>query len=228
PDLINDLETIRQHLGIDRWAVFGGSWGSTLGLAYAQDYPGRVLGLILRGVFLGRQRDLDWFIGPDGAARLFPDYYADFTAAVAPRTDLADAFHERMFGANELQARQAATAWTLWESRIATLLPNPFFTKRFAASKAGQIMAKIECHYFRDACGLADRPILVRADALANIPGIIVQGRQDVVCPPDGAVALNKAWPNSQLQLIPGAAHSASEAPLIDALVRATDQFARL
>ncbi|QGG81215.1 prolyl aminopeptidase [Litorivicinus lipolyticus] len=227
-DLIADLETIREHLCVDRWVLFGGSWGSTLALAYAQDFPGRVKGLILRGVFLGRRQDLEWFIGPDGAARLFPDYYADFTAAVAPRVDLADAFFERMFGDNELQARQAASAWTYWESRIATLVPNPFFTKRFAASKGGQTMARIECHYFRDACGLSGRAILDRADRLADIPSIIVQGRQDVVCPPDGAYALHRAWPNSQLQLIPGAAHSASEAPLVDALVRATDQFARL
>lgn len=225
--LILDLETIRNALGIYQWVVFGGSWGSTLALAYAQDFPERVKALILRGIFLGRARDLAWFIGPDGASRLFPDYYQDFLKPVAGRADVAEAYAELMFGDNELLARQAETAWALWESRIATLLPNPFFNKRFAGSVAGRTMARLECHYFLDQCGLAKRPILDGMSAIEGIPGIIVQGRQDVVCPPDGAFQLHQHWASSELQIIPGAGHTASEPPLTDALVRAADRFAR-
>ena len=235
--LILDLEAIRNHLKIFQWVLFGGSWGSTLALAYAQDFPERVKALILRGIFLGRQRDLEWFIGPDGAARIYPDYYADFMKPIQGKLDLARpelarpelarAYADLMFGENELKARQAETAWALWESRIATLLPNPFFNKRFAGSPGGRTMARLECHYFLDQCGLADRPILDRMHEISDIPGIIVQGRQDAVCPPDGAYALHQHWAASELQLVPGAGHTASEPPLTDALVRATDRFAR-
>ena len=226
-ELLADVERIRQHLEVDRWLVFGGSWGSTLGLLYAQAYPERVHGLVLRGVFLCRKQDISWFY-QEGASRLFPDYWQDFVAPVDPakRGDMVTAYYELLTGSDEVARLAAAKAWSIWEGRTSTLLYRQALVEHFGNSHLALSMARIECHYFVHNAFIEADQILQQAGRLHGIPGVIVHGRYDVVCPVDQAYALHQAWPESRLTIVPGVGHSLSDPAMVDALVRATDEFA--
>jgi proline iminopeptidase len=226
--LIEDIETIRQQLGIDKWVVFGGSWGSTLALAYAQSHPDKVLGLILRGIFLCRQREIDWFY-QEGASRLFPDIWEKFLEPIpaSERTDLVSAYYQRLTSEDEFTRMQAAKAWSQWEGRTATLISRQSVLNHFGDAHTALSLARIECHYFMNKSFLRENQLLDEMDKLHDIPGIIVQGRYDVICPMESAWALHRAWPGSILQIIPDAGHSATEAGITNALVKATDDMHR-
>ena len=223
--LVQDMETIRQFLGIDRWLLFGGSWGSTLSLVYAETYPERVLGLVLRGIFLCRPRDIQWFY-QEGASRVFPDYWQDFLAPIPEdeRHDMVTAYYRRLTSANELEQIQAAKAWSIWEGRCATLHPNPKVVEHFGHPHVAIALARIECHYFMNNAFLEPDQIVRDAGRLANIPGVIVHGRYDMVCPLDNALALHQAWPEAELHIIRDAGHSASEPAIVDALLRGVEE----
>lgn len=227
-DLVADMERIREHLGIDKWVLFGGSWGSTLSLAYAQTYPERVHALILRGIFLCRPQEIQWFY-QQGASRLFPDYWEDYLAPIPAeeRHDLVAAFYRRLTGSDQIAQMHAAKAWSIWEGRTATLRPNNHVIERFSEPQRALSIARIECHYFINNAFLEDNQLLRDMHRIAHIPGVIVHGRYDVVCPLDNAWALHQAWPNSELLIIRDAGHAAAEAGITDALVRATGQVAK-
>jgi len=227
--LVADIERIRERLGIERWLVFGGSWGSTLALAYAQTHPERVSALVLRGIFLCRDDEIRWFY-QQGASRLFPDYWADFVAPVAPgdRHDLLGAYHRLLTGADDIARMAAAKAWSTWEGRTATLLPNPSVVGHFGDPHVALSLARIECHYFVHQAFLRPGQLLEDAGRLAGIPAVIVHGRYDAICPLENAWALHRAMPGSELVIVPDAGHAASEPGIRSALVEATDRFARL
>lgn len=224
--LIEDIETIRKQLGIDKWVVFGGSWGSTLALAYAQAHPDRVLGLILRGIFLCRQREIDWFY-QEGASRIFPDVWEKFLEPipVEERGQLVSAYYQRLTSDDEFTRMQAAKAWSLWEGRTATLISNNKVVEHFGDAHTALSLARIECHYFMHKSFLRENQLLEEAHKLQDIPGVIVQGRYDVICPMESAWELHRAWPGSILQIIPDAGHSASETGIVNALIKATDDM---
>jgi len=224
--LITDIETIREYLAIDKWVVFGGSWGSTLGLAYAQAHPQRVLGLILRGIFLCRQREIDWFY-QEGASRIFPDVWEKYLEPIPPeeRHDLVNAYYQRLTSQDEFTRMQAAKAWSLWEGRTATLISSQKVLEHFGSAHTALSLARIECHYFMHKSFLRENQLLEDMHKLADIPGIIVQGRYDIICPMESAWALHQAWPGSILQIIPDAGHSATETGIVNALVKATDDI---
>lgn len=226
--LVADVERIREHLHIDKWVVFGGSWGSTLGLAYAEAHPDRVLGLILRGVFLCRRQDIQWFY-QDGACHIFPDFWQDYLAPVAPeeRSDMVSAYHRLLTGDDEIRRMGAAKAWSVWEGRTATLHTNPDVVSHFCDPHVALSLARIECHYFMHDTFLRPNQLVENAVRLKNIPGVIVHGRYDVVCPVDQAYDLHQAWPEAELKIIPDAGHSATEPGIVDALVQATRDMAR-
>lgn len=223
-DLVADMEQVRQFLGIDKWLLFGGSWGSTLSLVYTEAYPERVLGLVLRGIFLCRPEDIRWFY-QEGASRVFPDYWEDYLAPIPvdERSDMVSAYYRRLTSSNELEQIQAAKAWSVWEGRCATLHPNPAVVDRFGHPHVAIALARIECHYFMNHAFLEPGQILKDAAALQGIPGVIVHGRYDMVCPLDNAFALSKVWPEADLRIIRDAGHSASEPAIVDALIRAVD-----
>ncbi len=226
-DLVEDMERVREFLGIERWLLFGGSWGSTLSLVYAETHPDRVMGLVLRGIFLCRPQDIHWFY-QEGASRVFPDYWEDFLAPIPAeeRGDLVTAYYQRLTSSNELEQIQAAKAWAVWEGRCATLHPNPTVVDHFGHPHVAIALARIECHYFMNHSFLEPDQILRNAPALEGIPGIIVHGRYDMVCPLDNALALSRAWPEADLRIIRDAGHSASEPAIVDALLRAVDEVA--
>ncbi len=226
-DLIDDMERIRQHLGVDRWVVFGGSWGSTLGLAYAQAHADRVLGLILRGIFLCRREDVRWFY-QEGTSRLFPDFWQDYLSPIpeAERGDMIAAYHKRLTGTDEVARMKAAEAWSVWEGRTSTLIPDPKADAHFSEPYLALAMARIECHYFINDAFMQPNQLLENAPALQGIPGEIVHGRYDVICPLDQATALHAAWPGSALTVVPDAGHSAFEVGNAKALIAAADRMA--
>lgn len=226
--LLGDIETIRSYLGIEKWLVFGGSWGSTLALVYAESHPARVHGLILRGIFLCRKRDIDWFY-QDGASSVLPDYWQDYVAVIpeAERGNMVAAYYRRLTGDDEIARMAAAKAWSVWEGRASTLLPRTAVLDHFSNPLTALSLARIECHYFMNDSFLEDNQILNQAGRLHEIPGVIVHGRYDVVCPLEQAWLLHAAWPQSLLEIIPDAGHSATEPGIVDALLRATEEFAR-
>ncbi len=227
--LLADIEQIREHLAIEKWLVAGGSWGSTLALAYGQQYPERCLGFILRGIFLGRPEDIDWLYRPlGGASQMFPDFFADFMAPIAhlKGQDVLVAYAQLLQSEHLEVQLPAAQAWSLWESRVATLLPN-------AAMRAGAIdehsalpLARIENHYFLHHCFLAPQQLLNDLPKVQHLPCWIVHGRYDVVCKLENAWSLHQAWPGSKLQIIDNAGHSASEPGICRALFNAATEFA--
>lgn len=227
-DLVSDIEAIREHLGISHWVVFGGSWGSTLALVYAETYPKRVMGLILRGIFLCEKRDVRWFY-QEGASFVFPDYWEEFIQPVAEaeRGNLVAAYYRLLTSENDFMRSNAARAWSLWEGRCATLQPNPDLQKHFSELHFALALARIECHYFTHDSFLEEDFILKHAQKLKGIPGVIVHGRYDMVCPLENAWRLHKAWPTSELQIIRDAGHAATEPGITDALIRATQNMAR-
>ena len=227
-DLVADIERIRERLGIERWLVFGGSWGSTLALAYAETHPERVSALVVRGIFLCRDAEIRWFY-QEGSSWVFPDAWQDFLAPIPTdeRGDLLTAYHQRLTGADETARMTAARAWSIWEGRTATLLGNPNIEAHFADPHVALSLARIECHYFVNQAFLAPDQLLRDAHRLADIPGVIVQGRYDIICPMRSAWDLHQVWPTADFQVIPDAGHSAFEPGIRRALVAATDRFAR-
>ena len=226
-DLVADMETIRRTLGIERWVVFGGSWGSTLGLVYAETHPQRVIALVLRGIFLCRPRDIYWFY-QEGASRLLPDHWQRYLQPipVAEHDNLVAAYYRRLTDEEETTRMEAARAWSLWEGQASTLLPRASVVEHFLNPATALSLARIECHYFMHDSFLEPDQIIRQAGRLQGIPGIIVHGRYDVVCPVDQAWALHQAWPEARLQIIPDAGHSAAEPGIVNALVSATDESA--
>jgi proline iminopeptidase len=228
--LIEDIETLRQMLGVDRWAVFGGSWGSTLALSYAIMHPDRCLGLILRGIFMLRRQELEWFY-QSGASRIYPDAWEDYLAPIPAdeRGDLMAAYYKRLTSDDPEVRLTAARAWSIWEGSTSKLMVDPQAKANFGRDRFAEAFARIECHYFVNA-GFFDRDdwILANAAKLTGIPGVIVQGRYDVVCPMQSAWDLHRAWPEAELIIVPDAGHSASEPGIRSALVEQTDRFATL
>lgn len=227
--LIADLEVIREHLNVDKWVVMGGSWGSTLALAYAQAHNDRVLGLILRGVFLGRREDIEWLYS-DGTRRVFPDHWQEFILPIPEeeREDLIKAYLSRLTGQDELARMAAAKAWANWEAKTATLEPNPNVVETLSSPHIALSMSRISAHYFANYCFLEENQLLDNAHLLDDIPGIIVHGRYDMLCPLENAWTLQSQWKSCELHAVRDAGHSASEAGIIDALVKATKEMQQL
>ncbi len=227
--LVADLERLREARGVERWQVFGGSWGSALALAYAQRHPERVLELVLRGVFTLRRSELEWFYGArGGAGDLYPERHEQFLAQVPPneRADCIAAYHRLLFDPDPAVHGPAAVAWSTWEAATITLVERASPVEEFADPTFALAFARIENHYFVHG-GWLDGDVLLRdAPRLAGIPGVIVQGRHDVVTPAVTAWRLHRAWPGSDLVIVPDAGHSGTEPGIVDALVRATDAFA--
>lgn len=228
--LVSDMETVRKHLGIEKWVLFGGSWGSTLALSYAVTHPDRVYGLILRGIFLLTKAEVSWFY-QSGASRLFPDAHDRFVAPIpeAERGDLLKAFYKRLTGSDREERLRAARAWACWEGETITIQGPASRPKRFEEADFADAFARIECHYFVNK-GFFEKDgwLLEQATKqLNNIPGILIHGRYDVVTPLSSAWALQKAWSKARLHIVPGAGHSSLEPGIVDKLIRATREFGR-
>lgn len=226
-DLVADIERLRTHLGIENWQVFGGSWGSTLALAYAQTHPEKVSELILRGIFMLRKAELDWFYA-DGCSWLFPDAFADYAGAIpaAERGDLIAAYHKRLTNPDPAVQVEAARAWSRWEGRTLSLLPDFDRERQFSEDHYALAFARIECHYFVNRGFFEfDDQLIRNADRLADIPGVIVQGRYDVVTPMKNAFDLARVWPNAELRIVPDAGHAMTEPGTVHALIAATRTY---
>ncbi|SDM09237.1 proline iminopeptidase [Modicisalibacter muralis] len=225
--LVADIERLREHLGVERWQVFGGSWGSTLALAYAQTHPHRVTELVLRGIFMLRRRELEWFY-QQGCNALYPDAWETYLSVIpeAERGDLMSAYYRRLTGDDKVARAEAARAWSVWEASSSFLLPNQSHIDANAGDEFALAFARIECHYFVHGGFLEhDDQLLRNVERIRNIPAVIVQGRYDVVCPLRSAWDLHRAWPQADLQIIPDAGHSAFEPGITHALIEATDRF---
>ena len=222
-DLIADMEKIREELKIDRWVVSGGSWGSTLALAYAQAHPDRVLGLIVRGIFLGTNDEVKWFYQEGGASQFFPDYWEDYVAPIpeAERHDMLVAYSKRLTGINEIARMGAAKAWSNWEGRTLSLNPSPAMINHFSDPRTALSVACLEAHYFMNNCFFEDNQLLANADKIKDIPGYIIHGRYDMICQVKQAFDLHKAWPIADFNLVPATGHAASEPGIISALIEA-------
>lgn len=226
-DLVHDMELIRKHLGLRSWILFGGSWGTTLSLAYATKFPSKVKGLILRGIFLCRPQEINWFY-QEGTSRLFPDLWESYLAPIPEeeRVDLLAAYHKLLFSKEETVRLEAAKAWSKWEGGTSRLTIDQKLVQSFDDSKHALEFARIENHYFmNNAFFETANYLLENADKLEKIPGIIVHGRYDVVCPVENAWHLHKAWPSSKLHIIPEAGHSMREPGITQKLLEATEEF---
>ncbi len=225
PALVGDIETLRRHLGVERWLLFGGSWGSTLALAYAQAWPERVAGCVLRGVFLGRKAELDWFL--HGLAAFFPDAHATFAGYLpeAERGDLLGGYLRRLTDPDPAVHLPAARAWSVYEGSCSTLLPSPETVSSFAQERTALGLARIEAHYFAHGLFLRPDGLLGGMERIGQIPAEIVQGRYDMICPPATAFELAAAWPAARLSIVPDAGHSALEPGIRRALVAAVERF---
>ena len=226
-NLVADMEKLRQMISVEQWLVFGGSWGSSLALAYAETHPARVSALIVRGIFTLRRAELLWYY-QEGASWLFPDLWEEYLAPIplAERSDMMAAYRRRLTGDDEAVKLAAARAWSLWEARTITLLPSRELEDHHGDDSYALAFARIENHYFVNEGFLEEGQLLRDAHRLADIPGVIVQGRYDVATPARTAWDLSKAWPNASLQIIPDAGHAFSEAGILRALLAATDRFA--
>ena len=226
-DLVADMERLREMLGVERWLVFGGSWGSTLSLAYAETHPQRTVGLVLRGIFTIRRDEILWFYQA-GADWFYPDAWEAFLAPIpeAERGDMLGAYYKRLTGDDEAERIACAKAWSQWEGGAVSVNPSPERVASFGDDRFALAFARIEAHYFVNG-GFFERDgqIIENAHLIADIPGVIVQGRHDVVTPMKTAWDLHKAWPKARLEVVPDAGHAASEPGIVDALVRATDSF---
>jgi proline iminopeptidase len=225
--LVADIERLRQLVGVEKWLIFGGSWGSTLGLAYAEMYPQRVSELILRGIFTVTRAEIDWFYRL-GVSEVFPDKWAMLQAPIpeAERGDIVAAYRHRLTGADPIVQVEAAKAWTRWECETSTLLPDAALAALWRDDRYALAFARLENHYFTHEAWLEDGQLLRDAHQLRGIPGVIVHGRYDLPCPAKYAFALHKAWPEADFHLIDGAGHAYSEPGILDQLIRATDRFA--
>jgi len=226
--LVADMERLRQHLGVDRWQLLGGSWGSTLALTYAVTHPQRVTALVLRGIFLLRQREIRWFY-QEGCSWLFPDAFEAYERPipVAERGDMLAAYYRRLMSLDRNVQLEAARAWSVWEGTTLSLLHDPDRVRLFSADAYALAFARIECHYFVN-CGFFDRDdyLLANAHRLQAIPGTIVHGRYDVVTPLRSAWDLKKAWPSCELRIVPDAGHAMTEPGIISEIVAATQRHA--
>lgn len=228
-DLVADMERIREMLGIDRWVVFGGSWGSTLGLAYAETHPERTLGLILRGIFLLRDKEIRWFY-QGGCDTIFPDAWQDYLAPIpaAERGDLVSAYHKRLTSEDPAVRLAAAQAWSIWEARTSKLLVSEDMIDKYGADDFALAFARIECHYFLHRGFFSrDDQLLANVGKIRHLPAVIVQGRYDVVCPMMSAWDLHTAWPEAEFKIVADAGHSAFEEGILAELVAAADAMAR-
>ncbi|HWG05808.1 MAG TPA: prolyl aminopeptidase [Beijerinckiaceae bacterium] len=226
-DLVSDIEKLRLHLGVEDWLVLGGSWGAALALAYAEAHRDRVRALVLRGVFSARRCEVDWLYRDNGAARLFPEAFARFAAPIpeSERHDLVGAYHRKLMSGDSAIVADAAREWCAWESGLLTLQPRTY--ARSGGATQGEIaLARIETHYFIHDCFLEEGQLLANAGRLAGIPGVIVQGRYDVVTPAATSFLLHRAWPGSTFEIVPTAGHATGEPGIASALVAATDHFA--
>ena len=225
PLLIDDIEALRQLLGIEQWLVFGGSWGATLALAYGQAQPQRCLGFILRGIFLCTQAEIDWFLY--GMRQFFPEAYDAFVAPipVEERSDLLQAYQRRLFGDDLMQSLKAARDWSRYEGNCLFLQPHPELLSAFDDDVVALGIGRLEAHYFLHHGFMEEDQLIRDIGRIAHLPAVIVQGRYDVVCPPASAWRLHQAWPGSRLQLIADAGHAAMEPGTAAALVAATEQF---
>ncbi len=226
-DLVSDIETLRQHLQIDKWAVFGGSWGSTLALAYGITHPKSCTAFFLRGIFLLRKKEIDWFY-QEGCSKIYPDAWEDYLKPIpaSERVDLVQAYHQRLTSADAQIRRTAAKAWAIWEGSTSKLIPNDQMIEHYGEDQFAEAFARIECHYFvNKGFFCEDNFLLNHVHKIRHIPAVIVQGRYDVICPCENAWDLHRAWPEAELKIIPDAGHSMSEIGTIDALIEATDRF---
>ena len=226
--LVDDIERLRTRFGVDRWMVYGGSWGSTLALAYAQTHPERVSELVLRGIFTFRETELDWLYHY-GASEIFPDKWQEFLDPIPgeERHDLVAAYHRRLTGDDRAEQLRAAKAWSKWEAETVTLLPDPHVIEEFTSDDFAIAVARIENHYMINKGWLEEGQLIRNVDRIRHIPVVIVQGRYDCCTPPVTAWALAKAWPEARLEIIPDASHLFNEPGILDGLIRATDAFAR-
>jgi proline iminopeptidase len=228
-DLVEDIEKLRTEVAkVDKWQVFGGSWGSTLSLTYSEKYPERATEIVLRGIFLFDQFEIDWMYKEGGASQVYPDKFDEFIALIpeAERGDLVEAYRKRLTSDDKDEQLRAAKAWSKWEGDIVTLLPSPSTIEHFTSPEIAVAVARIENHYMANHGWLAEGQLLEGAKKLHGIPGVIVQGRHDTCTPPIAAWLLKQAWPEVDLNIIPDAGHLFSEPGNLDALVRATDRFA--
>jgi proline iminopeptidase len=227
--LVADMERLREHLGVERWLVFGGSWGSTLALAYAEKHPQAVSELVLRGIFLLRRKELAWFY-QHGASMVFPERWQDYLAPIPEkeRADLLGAYHRRLLSDDRATRLAAARAWSVWEGATSSLWPNSERTEKFGEAEFALALARIEAHYFVNNGFFAhENQLLDEVRVLARIPAVIVQGRYDVVCPMDSAFELHRCWPEADFRVVGDAGHSAYEPGITAELVAATDRFLR-
>lgn len=227
--LVEDIERLRKHVGVEQWLVFGGSWGSTLSLAYAQTHPDRVTELVLRGIFLFQKYEVDWLY-KYGASAVFPDKWEEFVGLIPEeeRGDLVEAYRKRLTGEDPDLQLSAAKAWSKWEAETVTLLPNPEVIEEFTEPDVAIAIARIENHYMANAGWLEEGQLLRGAEKIRHIPGVIVQGRYDMCTPPRAAWQLHKAWPEAELNFVPDGGHLYNEPGVLDGLIRATDRFASL
>lgn len=233
-DLIGDIEAIRKHLAIEKWVVTGGSWGTTLALLYALEHTDKVLGLILRGIFLAREEDADWLYGyKGGAAQVFPEFYKEFVAPLnkeerqLPTPQLIAKYYQLMTGNDEFKRLKAAKAWALWEGRIASLNTPSNASEQLDETHIAMSLGILECHYFHNKFYISENEIINKSKKLADIPGYIIHGRYDMVCKLENAHQLAKHWPMGELQIAPASGHSATEPKIASALCRASDAMAR-
>jgi proline iminopeptidase len=228
--LVEDVERLREHLGIERWLVFGGSWGSTLALAYAQTHPQRVTELVLRGIFMLRRWELEWFYqDPGGTGALYPDLWEQYVAPIpeAERGDMIRAYYARLTSDDPEVRRRAARAWSVWEGATSFLRTAPGYIAKFGEDRYAEAFARIECHYFINRGFFrTESQLLDEVHRIRHIPAVIVQGRYDVVCPMKSAWDLHREWPEADLRIVPDAGHSAFERGNIHELITATDRFA--
>jgi proline iminopeptidase len=226
-DLVDDIERLRELLTIDRWQVFGGSWGSTLALAYAETHPERVTELVLRGIFMLRKKEIDWFY-QYGASEIFPDRWQGYLDPIplGERHDLLHAYYKYLTSDNGDVRLRAARAWSVWEGSSCMLIPSADVEETFSAEQMALSMARIECHYFVNDGFMEENQLLNNIDRIRHIPAVIVHGRYDIVCPVVSAWELAEAWPEAELHIVPDAGHAAFEPGNVHELVTATDRFA--
>lgn len=226
-DLVNDIEVLRAALQIDKWQVFGGSWGSTLALAYCQSHPERVTEIVLRGIFMLRKKEIEWFY-QHGASEIYPDRWQHYLAPipVGERGDLLRAYHQRLTSDDVEVRLEAARAWSIWEGTTSTLLPNADIAAAFGGEEMALALARIECHYFVNNGFMEEDQLIRNVDRIRDIPAVIVQGRYDIVCPAISAWELSQAWPEADLRIVPDAGHAAFEPGNVHELIVATDAFA--
>ncbi|MBS1985557.1 MAG: prolyl aminopeptidase [Bdellovibrionales bacterium] len=225
--LVADIEALRNKLKIDRWLVFGGSWGSTLALAYAQTHPERCTALVLRGIFLCRKKEIRWFY-QFGAHHIFPEEWQRYQSVIPPneREDMVSAYYKRLTSPDETTRLNAAKGWSRWEASTISLIPNMDLINRFTGDHMAVAIARIECHYFMNAAFFkTDNWLIENVDKIRHIPAVIINGRYDAVCPTESAWELHQAWPEAKLEVIPDAGHYAGEPGIMDALIRATNSF---